>query len=504
MWGIVRAAIGVAALAALSAVSVLSAVSWTTTAPVHPLDHRPVAQPPSARTLSAVEELVEELSASARFARDSTVPREPEQRGVIPPGGAADRAGLGVPTGDRPEPSNADATAPDSAVRADTGVGAPAAPQTHRDAPRPDGAAPGEPPANASAALGDSPTRLQVAGADRAVAAHRTPPASSPSRAPARVPAVAYRTRSEFVVVREGAETVRVPGDFAGTEPVAFTRDGGFAFTVAGGTVVAVAVVGGAVSKIGCACASAVALRDDLVVWSQDAVVMRAALATPGGAARHQPLRWPDPPTPPGPGAAFGATEILAAGAHSMMLARRETVDGAWSGTHLYAVPDEGEPRALGRVDGLDTDVAAALGPDGHTFVLTGRRIDADDSCPQATAATVDAGSGRTTPLAAAPGPCATAHRPRAEPDGSVTAILQHWAPGTPPDTARARATTRTWSPLADTPVLESQRRSDGAVAELVATTSAAPGELPLGRLTLSTPSGRTVLAEGVSAIAAR
>ncbi|GGK48093.1 hypothetical protein GCM10011591_19320 [Nocardia camponoti] len=309
-----------------------------------------------------------------------------------------------------------------------------------------------------------------------------------------------YRTENELVLVR-GSETFRAAGGFGySPAPVTFTRDGQFAFSVEGAskTLVSIGVRDGAVSRIGCGCADAVALRDSVLAWWREpGQIMTFDLAGTTPPVVDREIELPASPSPL-TGGAFDGARLVAANDRSLLLARVESRGLWWEKSHLYAIgPDAVLP--LGRVPGIDAQLAAAAGPDGHTFVLAGITA-RSASCGTGHVATIDTETNEVASLPALPGECSAAYRPRWGADGNITVSTRKWADATnsPAQVDRLRFAAQGWAPVGEQPVVDRLARGQESVAEVVAGEPTEIRSTPTGVLYIERDGTRTELAQAV------
>lgn len=322
-------------------------------------------------------------------------------------------------------------------------------------------------------------------------------------RALAAGPVFAYRTAAELAVVR-GAETVRAAGSF-GYSPaaVSFTADGAYAFSVEAGsrTLVALSVRDGSVSRIDCDCVEAVALRDSVVGWWRDpGQVLSLDLAGTEPVAVELELELPDSPSPLS-GGSFDGARLVAASPEYLLVARVESRGLWWEKSHLYAIGAE-EIRPLGRVPGIDGELAAAAGPDGHTFVLAGATA-RSASCGIGHVATIEVTSNVVQELPTLPGECSAAYSPRWSEDDTISVATRKWAdaPGAPSEVDRLRSAAQGWAPVGEYPVVDMLSRAP--VVEVVAGGPTDARDTPHGVLVIERDGTRTELATQVVSLGA-
>ncbi|WP_280302680.1 hypothetical protein [Nocardia neocaledoniensis] len=331
-------------------------------------------------------------------------------------------------------------------------------------------------------------------------------PAMTPAEQPDAAGAVfAYRTAGELAVVR-GAETVRAPGSFGySSAAVNFTGDGRYAFAVEtdSKTLVALRVSDGAVTRTECDCTDAVALRDAVIAWWREpGQVMTIDLAGTTPAEPRRDVDLPESPTPRSGGGWDGA-RLVAATDEYLLLARVESRGLWWEKTHLYAIGDD-VILPLGRVPGLDAELSAAAGPDGHTFVLAGSTA-RSASCGTGHVATIDVRTNAVTALPALPGECSVAYSPRWGADGTITVTTRKWAdqPGAAGAVDRLQSAAQGWAPVGEQPVVDILPRVRESLVQVVAGDPADARDTPRGVLVVEKDGTRTELATQVVSLGA-
>ncbi|MFJ2834561.1 hypothetical protein [Nocardia sp. MH4] len=338
-------------------------------------------------------------------------------------------------------------------------------------------------------------------GADRTA-----PPRITPEDQPQASGAVfAYRTEAELAVVR-GADTFRAPGSFGySSAAVNFTRNGEFAFAVESGskTLVTVRAADGAVSRVECDCTDAVAVRGSVLAWWREpGQIMTMDLSGTAPPAPEQDVTLPDSPSPLSGGSWDGA-RLVAATDEFLLLARVESRGLWWEKSHLYAIGTEAI-LPLGRVPGLDANLSAAAGPDGHTFVLAGTTA-RSASCGTGHVATIDARSNAVQALPALPGECSSAYSPRWGGDGTITVATRKWADlaGAPSAVDRLQSAAQGWAPVGEQPVVDMLPRAQESVIQVVAGDPTAARDTPRGVLVVEKDGTRTELATQVVSLGA-
>ncbi|MEV0079622.1 hypothetical protein AB0H58_24720 [Nocardia neocaledoniensis] len=331
-------------------------------------------------------------------------------------------------------------------------------------------------------------------------------PAMTPAEQPDAAGAVfAYRTAGELAVVR-GAETVRTPGSFGySSAAVNFTDDGRYAFAVEtdSKTLVALRVSDGAVTRTECDCTDAVALRDAVVAWWREpGQIMTVDLAGTTPAEPRREVDLPESPTPRSGGGWDGA-RLVAATDEYLLLARVESRGLWWEKTHLYAIGED-VILPLGRVPGLDAELSAAAGPDGHTFALAGSTA-RSASCGTGHVATIDVRTNAVTELPALPGECSVAYSPRWGADGTITVTTRKWAdqPGAAGAVDRLQSAAQGWAPVGEQPVVDMLPRVRESLVQVVAGDPADARDTPRGVLVVEKDGTRTELATQVVSLGA-
>ncbi|MFC4125641.1 hypothetical protein [Nocardia rhizosphaerae] len=352
--------------------------------------------------------------------------------------------------------------------------------------------------------------RAWIAGAMAAAALLMAGCGTEPTALPAITPdqpdatsVFAYRTTGELAVFRDG-DTVHATGSFGySADAVSFTADGRFAFAVESstGTLVAVRVRDGAVSRTDCDCAVAVGLRDAVVGWWREpGQLMSLDLAGTEPAGPERDVTLPDSPSPRS-GGDFDGARLVAATPDYLLVARVESQGLWWEKTHLYAIgPDVVLP--LGRVPGIDADLSAAAGPDGHTFVLAGSTA-RSATCGTGHVATIDVRTNAVRELPVLPGECSVAYSPRWGADDTITVATRKWAdtPGAPSAVDRLQSAAQGWAPLAEQPVVDMLPRMRRSTVQVVAGDPVDARAIPHGVLVLEHDGTRTELADQVVAL---
>ncbi|WP_156910546.1 hypothetical protein [Nocardia mangyaensis] len=317
-------------------------------------------------------------------------------------------------------------------------------------------------------------------------------------------PVFAYRTVSELAVVR-GAETIRAPGSFGySSAAVSFTEDGRYAFSMetSSKSLVALSVRDGAVSRIECDCTDAVALRDSVVGWWREpGQIMSMDLAGTEPPAPERDVVLPDSPNSLSGGSWDGA-RLVAASEEFLLVARVESRGLWWEKSHLYAIGAE-TILPLGRVPGIDGQLAAAAGPDARSFVLTGVTA-RSASCGIGHVATIDVTTNVVQELPILPGECSAAYSPRWSAD-TITVATRKWAdvPGAPSAVDRLRSAAQGWAPVGEHPVVDMLPRAQESVVEVVAGDPTDARETPRGVLIVERDGARTELATQVVSLGA-
>ncbi|MCA2206076.1 MULTISPECIES: hypothetical protein [Nocardia] len=325
-------------------------------------------------------------------------------------------------------------------------------------------------------------------------------PVITPNQQPDRSGVFAYRTEGELVVVR-GAETLRASGNFGySAAPVNFTRDGAFAFAVetASKTLVALSVDNGSVTRTECDCTDAVALRDAVVGWWREpGQIMSQDLAGTTPAEPERDIVLPDSPSPLSGGNWDGA-RLVAATDEYVLLARSESRGLWWEKNHLYAIGSDAI-LPLGRVPGIDSELSAAAGPDGHTFVLAGATA-RSSSCGIGFVATIDVRSNAVSDLPSVPGECSTVYNPRWGGDNVISVAVRKWADvaGATSTVDRLRSAAQGWAPVAEQPVIDMLARSEQTVIQVVGGEPLAARDTPHGVLVVEKGGARSELATEV------
>ncbi|MFC6014041.1 hypothetical protein [Nocardia lasii] len=313
----------------------------------------------------------------------------------------------------------------------------------------------------------------------------------------------AYRTESELAVMR-GAQILRAPGSFGySSAPVSFTRNGDFAFAVEKSTktLVALNAVDGSVSRTPCECTDAVALRDSTVGWWREpGQIIAMDLAGTEPAAPEREIALPESPSPLTGGAWDGA-ELVAASPDYLLLARIESRGLWWEKSHLYAIGADAI-LPLGRVEGIDSGLSAAAGPDGHTFVLAGATA-RSATCGSGNVATIDADTNGVRSLPTLPGECSAVYSPRWTGDGSITISTRKWADqvGAPSAVDRLQSAAQGWAPVGEYPVIDMLPQVRGSVVEVVAGEATDARGTPKGMLVIHRGQARSEVAEHVVAL---
>lgn len=318
-------------------------------------------------------------------------------------------------------------------------------------------------------------------------------------------PVFAYRTPGELVVVR-GADTLRAPGGFGySSAAVGFTRDGQYAFAVetTSKTLVAVGVRDGSVSRIECDCTDAAALRGSVIGWWRDpGQVMSMDLADTTPAAPERDVELPSSPSPLSGGSWDGA-RLVAATDDYLLVARVESRGLWWEKSHLYAIGADAI-LPLGRVPGIDAGLAAAAGPDGHTFVLAGTTA-RSASCGIGHVATIDVTTNEVQDLPELPGDCSSAYSPRWDAGDTITVATRKWAdvPGAPGTVDRLQSAAQGWAPVGEYPVVDMLPRDQEAIIEVVAGDPTDARDTPRGVLVVQRGGARSELATQVVSLGA-